>query len=283
VTGFGLVRRYDLAMSPRLSPVGKSWFLLVTLFVSAWAEDVGAFATLEVDFGAATGRVWGRYVMSDGTTVRSGWMTPPDGNPIYAITRLSAGDRARVRGIVYSPGCALQAFDIAIQEPRSYRYSFACEPIPQIEIRGSIPQKGRLYDGDVGIEAKYVVDWAPEFFKHDDGTVTEIPLGGSARLDDQNQFRLLIPDLSRDKLAGSRDHGGEIRIFVRNQESGQLVDRLGFISQEPELRRTRFGGIPTGLIRPDSGVFAFCPIGSVFVHDEFGFAVRPEMRSACSP
>jgi len=284
VTGFGgLVWGYDLAMSSWVSSVWKPWFLVVTLFVSAWAQDVGSFATLDVDFGVPTGRVWGRYVMSDGATVRSGWMTSQDGKPIYAIAKLSANRTAHVRGIVYSPGCALQVFDIAIQEPRAYRYSFACEPISQIEIRGSIPVRGRLYDGDVTVEAKYVAHWAPELFKHDDGTATEIPLGGSARLDDQNQFQLLVPDLSRDSLAGAPDHGGEIRIFVRNQESGQIVDRWRFISQDPKLRRTRFGGIPIGLIKPDSGVFAFCPIGPVFAHDEFGFAVRPEVRSACSP
>jgi hypothetical protein len=210
-------------------------------------------------------------------------MNAQNGKPIYAITRLSAGDRARVRGIIYSPGCALRAFDIAIQEPRGYRYSFVCEPISQIEIRGAIPQMGRLYDGDVRIEAKYVVDWAPEFFKHDDGTTTEIPLGGSTRLDDKNQFQLLVPDLSRDKLAGSSTHGGEIRIFIRNQESGQIVDRWRFMSHDPEVRSAKFGGIPIGLIKPDSGVFSFCPTGSVFAHDESGFAARPETNSACSP
>jgi hypothetical protein len=270
-------------MTPWFSSVCKFSFLLTTLFVGVLAQDGGLFAALDIDFGTPTARVWGRYVVSDKTTVRVGWINPQDGELTYAITRLSANDTSQVRGIVYSPGCALQTFDIAIQEPRSYRYSFPCEPISQIEIHGSIPQLGRLYDGDVRIEAKYVADWAPDFFKYDDGTTTEIPLGGAGTLDDQNHFHLPIPDLSRDKLAGSPTRGGEIRIFIRNQKSGQIIDLWKFTPQDSKLRATRFGGIPIGFIKPDSGLFTFCPARSVFAHDQFGFALRPEIDPACSP
>jgi hypothetical protein len=210
-------------------------------------------------------------------------MTPQDGQHSYTITKLAANNTTHVRGIVYSPGCALQAFDIAIQEARGYRYSFPCEPTSPIEIQGAIPQLGRLYDGDVRVEAKYVAAWAPGLLKYDDGTTTEIPLGGVATLDEQNHFHLLIPDLSRDRLAGAPNRDGEIRIFIRNRESGQIVDQWRFASHDPKRGGTKFGGIPVGLIKPDSGVFAFCPTGSVFAHDPGGFALRPEIAPACSP
>lgn len=275
---------YDLAMLRWFSSVCRFSFLLTILFVGLLtAQDTGSFAILNIDLRAATARVWGRYVISDRTTVRTGWINPQEGEHIYAITRLSASNTSHVRGIVYSPGCVLQTFDIAIQELRSYQYSLRCEPVSQIEIHGSIPQLGRLYDYGVRIEANYVADWAPDFLKYDDGTTTEIPLGVSGTLDDQNSFRLPIPDLATDKLAGSPIHGGEIRIFIRNQMSGQIVDQWRFTSKDPKLSATRLGGIPVSLIKSGSGLFTFCPARSVFAHDQFGFALRPDIEPACSP
>jgi hypothetical protein len=221
--------------------------------------------------------------VTDGKTAQTGWIQPHNGEKAFAITRLLANRQSHARGIVYSPGCALETFDIAITELRRYVYSFHCEPSPEIEIHGWIPHLGRLYDGDFRIEAKYVADWAPDFFKYDDGTTTEIPLVSAGTLDDQNHFHLPIPNLTADKFAGSPIHDGEIRIYIRNQKSGQIIDQWRFTSPDPKLRATRFGGIPIGSIKPDSDLFTFCPARSVLAHDQFGFALRPEPDSVCLP
>jgi hypothetical protein len=156
------------AMMPVFSSVCSFSFLLAVLSVgSTAAQDGGSFATLDIDLGSSTSRVWGRYVVRDRTTVRAGWMNPQDGEHIYKITKLSASSTSHARGVVYSPRCALQTFDIAIQDVRSYRYSFPCEAISQVEIHGSVPPLGRLYAHDIRIEAKYVADWVPG--RHDHG------------------------------------------------------------------------------------------------------------------
>jgi hypothetical protein len=232
-------------MMPVFSSVCSFSFVLAVLSVGSMAaQDGGSFAMLDIDFGSSTSRVWRWYVVRDRTTVRASWMNPQDGEHIYRITKLSASSTSRARGVVYSPGCALQTFDIAIQDVRSYRNSFPCEAISQVEIHGSVPPLGRLYAHDIRIEAKYVADWAPEFVGYDDGTTTEIPLGRAATLDDQNQFRLSIPDLLKDKLACSTIHAGEVRIWVRDQVSGRIVDQWRLTSRNPKLRPTRLGGIP---------------------------------------
>ena len=98
------------------SSVCKFLFLLTIPLVDMLAQDAGSFASLDIDFGTPTASVWGRYVVSDKTTVRTGWINPQDGEHNYTVTRLSANKTSHLRGIVYSPGCALQTFDIAIQE-----------------------------------------------------------------------------------------------------------------------------------------------------------------------
>ena len=270
-------------MTPWFSSVCKLSFVLTMLFVGVLAQDGGLFADLDIDFGTPTARVWGRYVVSDKTTVRAGWINPQDGEHTYAITRLSASNTSHVRGIVYSPGCVLQTFDIAIQELRSYQYSLRCEPVSQIEIHGSIPQLGRLYDYGVRIEANYVADWAPDFLqirrRHHHGD----PVRRCGNPRRSKYFRLPIPDLAQDKLAGSPIRGGEIRIFIRNQKSGQIVDQWRFTSKDPKLRRRSLEVFPSALLNRSSGLFTFCPARSVFAHDQFGFALRPEIEPACSP
>ena len=125
--------------------------------------------------------------------------------------------------------------------------------------------------------------WVPDFFGYDDGTTTEIPLGGGGTIDAQNRFRLAITDLSRDRLANSPNHSGEIRIFVRDQKSGQIIDQWRSVPQDAGVPVQKFGGIPVGLLhRTDGGAFSFCAVRSVSAHDEFGFAIRREAESDCS-
>lgn len=260
----------------------KFWLLLFVLASTGFAQNSSAFANLKIDFGRVTTHAWGRYVVSGDTVVQSGWVRTTGNVRDYVITRLPAGNDSRVKGVLYLPGCAVRTFDISIPEARDYQYLFSCEPIPQIQLRGSIPPLGKLYDDDVVIEAKCVIAWAG-FFGYDDGTTTEIPLGSAVTLDDETHFHLTIPDLSRDPLVNSANHEGQVRIFIRSQKTGQIIDQWRFVPKDSTVRVNRFGGIPVALIKPDSGVLSFCPIRSVLPHDGYGFAARPPANGDCQP
>jgi hypothetical protein len=147
-----------------------------------------------------------------------------------------------------------------------------------VEIHGTVPYLGKLFDHDFKVEAKYVPDWASDFFGYDDGTTTEIPLGPAVALDDQSHFHLSVPD-----LAGSRIGEGEIRIFIRDQVTVQIVDQLRVASRNPKVQASRLGGIRIESLKVDGGVFAFCPTKSTYAHDEFGFALRHDDDDGCPP
>ena len=232
-------------------------FILATLCCAG--QESKALADLSIE-SSASARVWVRYVVKDLTAVRSGWIVSRDAEHPHTVTNLRPSPTNHIRGIVYSPGCALQTFDQPIQDARSYQYVFHCEPIPKVEIHGTVPYLGKLFDHDFKVEAKYVPDWASDFFGYDDGTTTEIPLGPAVALDE-----------------------GEIRIFIRDQVTVQIVDQLRVASRNPKVQASRLGGIRIESLKVDGGVFAFCPTKSTYAHDEFGFALRHDDDDGCPP
>jgi hypothetical protein len=128
----------------------------------------------------------------------------------------------------------------------------------------------------VVVEAKYVARWAPSFFGYNDGTITGIPLGTSTALDSENHFKLAIPDFSKDKLANSPGYQGELHIWLRNKQSGQLVASLSTV---PGGHR----GIPITALGETSHQFTLCYVRLPSRHDEFGFSIRDShpQENAC--
>jgi hypothetical protein len=204
-----------------------------------------------------------------------GWIVSESGEESYEVTGIRVGALSRFRGILYSPGCALQLVDILITEIRNYSYVFPCEPVKQIEIQGIVIHPERLSESRMTIDAKYVATWAENFFGYDDGTDTEIPLGSVATLDEQNRFRLSVPNLGKDK-------GGEIRIWLRDEDNGRIRDQLRVSLQSPESQRTRLGGIPMTALNSTPVLFKVCSANSPSEHDKYGFALRDD-DDICKP
>ncbi len=236
-------------------------------------------ARLSVDFLDHTAGAWGRYVISDGSVRRTGWLTTGDDHETYAISAIRLGSSSRVRAILYASGCSVQTANLPIREAKTYHYIFHCEPVPQTELRGTVSRIDRLYGRQVTVEAKYVVPWASAFFGYDDGTTTEIPLGNSTTLDQKSAFVLPVPDLSMDRSVKQRDDTPEIRVWLRDKSSGRIVGQLRPASAK---RSSRFGGLgAASLPLAPLEVFTPCAANPPGAHDQFGFGIRPASDDAC--
>jgi len=262
-----------------------AWFTSFLLFVafSGAAGANGPAATLDVHAPDSVSGFWGRFFIIEKASRIAGWITPEDKTSDYKISGIHASENTRFRAIIYVPGCALQTVDLAISEARNYQYSFRCVLVPQTQIQGTVLQPGGGLMRNVTVEAKYVANWAAAFFQYDDGTATEIPLGDKATFNGQNKFSLQIPDLSKDKLASSADHPGEIRIYVRDDANGQIADQLRLTSADPAKPVSRMGGIPISALSDNGAVLRFCETESLLSHDSYGFAVRDDSAGRCAP
>src|ERR1039457_3302227 len=75
----------------------------------------------------------------------------------------------------------------------------------------------------VNLQAKYIARWAQSFLGLDESVVTSIPIGDVAHLSADGRFRLVIPDLSQDPLAGTPDHPGELQVWAKDETSDAIV------------------------------------------------------------
>ncbi len=229
-------------------------------------------ATLNVRFPGHAAGFWGRYVVSTGNRKSTGWISPsPDDQSVHSCRLVAAGPATDIRAVLYAPGCQLQTFDLAMTEPRAYNYSFECSALPQTEIRGVITHADRLSSHSLAIKAKYVARWASQFFGYYDGTDTVIPLESTSTFDPQTlTFRLSMPDLSKDFLASSNEHSGEIQIWARDANTDKRIAKLRLISKLPDNGRKRFGDLPIGMPGTSLLQFASCAMPPE-EHDAYGF------------
>jgi hypothetical protein len=238
-------------------------------------------ATLEIHAPDSVSGFWGRYFIIEKASRIAGWITSEDGAALYKINSIHASDATRFKAIVYVPGCALQAVDIPIAEAKNYQYSFRCSLIPQTQIQGTVSKNNNTGDA-VTVEARYVASWASAFFQYDDGIPTEIPLGNKTAFSGQDKFSLQIPDLSKDKLASSPDHPGEIRIWVRDVASGRVEEQLRLTPNNSATPVSKMGGIPISALSDNGSVLHFCETDSFLTHDSFGFAIRNDAAGPCA-
>jgi hypothetical protein len=93
-------------------------------------------------------------------------------------------------------------------------------------ITGTLARSDRLYGRAVKLQAKYVARWAQQFLGLGDDIVTDIPVGDAVYLPADGRFRLSVPNLSQDPLAGAPDHSGELQIWARDKTSEDMVAQL---------------------------------------------------------
>jgi hypothetical protein len=169
--------------------------------------------------------------------------------------------------------------DLPVSDQGSQRYSFVCQSLPTIEIVGTLVRSDRLYGRTVRLEARYLARWAQSFLGLDDETVTFIPIGESGDISRSGEFRLSLPDLSEDSMAGSPDNPGELQIWARDIVTHRLVAQL--IPEGLKLKKTRMGGLKIQGRYPSEIVFTPCATNNARVHDAIGFALGPGAEDTC--
>ncbi len=211
-----------------------------------------------------------------------GWVHPLPGISSYGISTTFEGSPVTgIKAILYAPGCAIQTLDLHLTGADNPRFQFLCQPMRSIAIQGALTLSERLYGRKVTLQAKYIARWAQSFLGLDNSFVTSIPVGDTAHLSADGRFRLVIPDLSQDPLAGSPDHAGEIQVWAKDETSGAIVAKL--IPADPLFIKSKMGGLKVQNQYPSEVVFAPCAEGSAQPHDQEGFAMRPAIYDACDP
>jgi hypothetical protein len=209
-----------------------------------------------------------------------GWVQPRSGISSYVIsTTLEGRPATGIKAILYAPGCALRTLDLRLSGSDNPQYLFTCQPIRSIGLQGALIRPDRLYGHKVKLQATYIARWGQPFLRLDDSLVTGIPVGDVAYPSADGRFRLVIPDLSQDPLAGAPDHPGELQIWAKEETSGAIVAQL--IPADPQFPKTRMGGLRVRNEYPSEIVFAPCAASSARVYDKIGFAIRPDVRDAC--
>lgn len=218
-----------------------------------------------------------RYVLAGDDF--GGWVQPLSGVSSYRIgTTLGGRPATGIRAILYAPGCAIQALDLPLSGSNNPRYSFTCQPLGSISIAGSLIRSDQLYGHDVKLQARYLARWAQPFLKLAD-IVTAIPVGDVAYLSADGRFRLAIPDLAQDSLAGAPDHPGELQIWAKDKTTEAIVAQL--VPTGPQRIKTRMGGLKVQNEYPPEIVFAPCAAQPHTVHNQLGFAMRPTPSDPC--
>jgi hypothetical protein len=222
--------------------------------------------------------VFVRYVLTGQDF--GGWVQPHSGISSFGIgSTLEGRPAAGIKAVLYAPGCAIQTLDLLLSGFDHPRYSLICQPLRNIGIQGALVRSDRLYGHKVKLQAKYLARWAQPFLGLDDSIGTSIPVGDVAYPSADGHFRLAIPDLSQDPLAGAPDHPGEIQIWAKDETSEVIVAQL--VPTDPQPMKTRMGGLKVRNEYLSEIVFAPCPTSSAWAHNRIGFDIRPDPGDVC--
>lgn len=105
--------------------------------------------------GLDSERFFVRYLMAGGEI--GGWIQPHPNVSSYTIsTTHEAQTAARIKALLFNPGCAIQTFDLPLSDHGSQQYSFVCQSLPNIQIVGKLVRSDRLYGRNVRLQTRYV-------------------------------------------------------------------------------------------------------------------------------
>jgi hypothetical protein len=262
-------------MLPRLAG------LLIAFNCAAQLPVPSHSVEIKVPAEVASERLFIRYALTGQRF--GGWVEPSAGLSSYFIDTNTRNRAAtRIRAILYAPGCAIQTLDLALDGSNA-QYAFVCHELKTISIGGTVSRADRFMRRPVKLEARYLARWAQRFLGLDDDLITAIPVGDIAELSADGRFRLVLPDLSQDPLAGAPDHAGEVRIYAKDKKSEALVAQL--IPTGLPLITTRMGGLNAQSAYPAdplfTTVFEPCATTPPPVRTREGFLIRPEATNAC--
>jgi hypothetical protein len=213
------------------------------------------YITFAIPGSVDSGNILIRYILAGGEL--GALVQPRSGVSSYLIDTTRGGQSAtRIKAVIYAPGCAIQTLDLPLSNSNNPRYAFVCFSLGSVWIAGRVAQTGRLAGREIKLQARYVARWAGPFLGLGAGIRLTIPVGDVAPLSADNSFRISVPDLSRDRLAGAPDRPGELQIWAKDRATGDDIVRLILLG--PQTARTRMGDLKIQSEYPPETVFAPC-------------------------
>jgi hypothetical protein len=214
------------------------------------------YISIHIPDGVGSENVFIRYILA-GEDI-GGWVQPRADVSSYVIGTTHEGQTAaRIKAVLYAPGCAIQTIDFPLSNSTNPQYSFLCQPLSSIWITGKLTQTERLSGREVKLQARYIARWAQDFQGLSAAIPLTIPVGDAADLSADNSFQLSVPDLSKDPLAGTSDHPGELQIWAKDKSTG---DDVAQAIPAASASRTRMGGLKIQSEYPADIVFAPCSL-----------------------
>ncbi len=253
---------------------------LLALAAANGGSEVPPPHSLEIKLppGIDSSRLFVRYALAGDEM--GGWIQPRAGVSSFAISTVhDHRPAARIRAILYAPGCAIQTLNVPLSESNNPPYQFVCHPLRAVPISGTLTRCDRFYGSEVKLQARYIVRWANVFLGLREDVITAIPVGDVALPSSDGHFQLSVPDLSQDALAGAADHPGELQIWASQKAGDRVVAQI--TPAGPEELKARMGGIRIQSEYPSEIVFTPCASSPWGHHDAEGFALRPAPVDAC--
>lgn len=127
---------------------------------------------------------------------------------------------ARIKVIVYLPGCEITTLDIPLQGATVER-QLPCKPLGWLLLRGQILPVSITQEQPTRVEVVYLAVWSNRFFGIFDGPVTTIRIGAVVP-DENGQFEVRLPDFSQQMNLGD----GEFDFVLRRARGGNIVASL---------------------------------------------------------
>jgi hypothetical protein len=253
-------------------PVAGSFLVPVLAAGVCFSQIPAHYVAIDVPGGVSSESLFIRYILAGEEL--GGWVQARAGISSYIIsTTREGGSATGVKAVLYSPGCAIQTLDLPLSNSNNPRYSFVCRPLTSVWITGKLTQTERLAGREVNVQARYIARWAQSFLGIGGGIPVTIPVGEVAYLSADNSFRISVPDLSRDPLAGDPNHAGELQIWVKDKATGEDVAQL--TPAASAAFKTRMGGLMIRGEYPAVMIFAPCAVNSHHeLLDREGFSVR---------
>lgn len=143
---------------------------------------------------------------------------------------------AKIKIIVWAPGCKFQTFDISLDEHSDIQQPFLCAPLPNVTVNGQL-RLSRIVPGNpTEITFHYLAGWACRFFGFADCMVPQFDMGAAVP-NAEGSFEIVLPDFSADPVATEMDGDEEFSLTLRETKTWNLVTFL-----EPESIDVRTPG-----------------------------------------
>jgi hypothetical protein len=203
------------------------------------SETVNITYALEDSFG------------SHGAQVRA----KPNRTAYSLLFEVGMTEAARIRAVIWAPGCAVSTYDIAIPGPHPRPIAYQCVLLPATTLTGQIRSVSLISGRPYELAISYSASWQCQFFGWFDCMVPQLPIATVAPAAD-GTFRVELPDFSRDPvIAKFKDPNGRIGNFQLLLRDPETLNHIAELKPEADDLSVPGGGLKALSAYPPDIVF----------------------------